>query len=294
MISSAGPSYQSSVKSDVSDELINVYLLRPIAHQFVRVLYPTRVTPNQVTVASIIAGFVSAGVYAFGGPIWYPLAGLLVTLKDLLDSADGQLARAKQLYSRRGRFLDSVGDIAVNLVVFGAISFSVYQETGWFPIFLFGVMGFLGISLRVSYHVFYQTSFLHLQSAYEMNRVTEEVQTGDLAGDQRTLLMQRLFLVLYGWQDRLMMRIDRWSLKGVSNPRPECWYGDRTALRLSGFLGLGTELFILMIFSVFRRLDWYLAVNVLGLNAVWVLCIVYRRVFLARRLEREEFLRRPT
>jgi len=293
MISSAGPSYQSSVKSDVSDELINTYLLRPIAHQFVRVLYPTRVTPNQVTVASIIAGFVSAGVYALGGPLWYPLAGLLVTLKDLLDSADGQLARAKQLYSRHGRFLDSVGDIAVNLVVFGAISFSVYQETGWYPIFLVGVMGFLGISLRVSYHVFYQTSFLHLQSAYEINRVTEEIQTGDLAGDPRTLLMQRLFLLLYGWQDTLMMRIDRWSLRGASNPRPEYWYGDRTALRLSGFLGLGTELFILMIFSVFRRLDWYLAANLVGLNAVWALCIVYRRVFIARRLEREESLRRP-
>jgi hypothetical protein len=83
-----------------------------------------------------------------------------------------------------------------------------------------------------------------------------------------------------------MMRIDNWSLKGVSNPRPESWYGDRTALRLSGFLGLGTELFTLMIFSVFRRLDWYFAVNVVGLNALWVLCILYRKVFLARKLER--------
>jgi phosphatidylglycerophosphate synthase len=287
MTSSAGPSYRSSVKSDVSDELINTYLLRPIAHQFVRFLYPTRTTPNHLTVASIIAGFASAGVFVLAGPVWYPLAGLLITLKDLLDSADGQLARAKQMYSRFGRFLDSVGDLAVNLVVLGAISMCLYQETGQLSTFLLGALGFIGISLRVSYHVFYQTSFLHLQGTYGVNRVSEEIQTEDMAGDRRTQLMQRLFLFLYGWQDRLMMRIDNWSKEGAGNVRPDLWYGDRTALRLSGFLGLGTELFILMIFSVFRRLDWYLVLNVVGLNALWALCIVYRKVFLARKLQNE-------
>jgi len=282
MTSNAGPSYTTSVKSDVSDELINTWLLRPIAHQFVRVLYPTRVTPNHVTVASIIAGFASAAVFALGGPLWYPLAGLLVTLKDLLDSADGQLARAKQMYSRFGRFLDSVGDIAVNLAVFGAMSYSLYRETGWLPVFLIGALGFLGISLRVSYHVFYQTSYLHMKRVYEVNRVTEEIKTEDMLADPRTQAMQRLFLLLYGWQDRLMVRIDTWSKKGAHDPRLDIWYGDRTALRLSGFLGLGTELFVLMVFSLFRQLDLYLAVNVLGLNAVWAVCIVYRKAFLCR------------
>ncbi len=285
MTSGTQASYESSVKSDVSDELINTYLLRPIAHQIVRVLFPTSITPNQVTVASIIAGLLAATFYAFAGLAYAPLAGLLITLKDLLDSADGQLARAKQMYSRFGRFLDSVGDFAVNLVVFIAISGLLYRDTGWFPVFFVGFVGFLGISLRVSYHVFYQTSYLHLRSAYAVNRVTEEIEEFDRAGDQRTLRMQRLFLLLYGWQDRLMMRIDTWSMNGVSHDQREAWYGNRTALRLSGFLGLGTELFILMLCSVARRLDWYLAVNVMGMNAVWAVCIVYRRAVLARKLK---------
>ena len=183
MTSVTQPSYRLSVKSDVSDELINTYLLRPIAHQFVRVLYPTGVTPNQVTVASIVAGLCAAGLYAFGGLPYAPLAGLLITLKDLLDSADGQLARAKQMFSRFGRFLDSVGDFVVNLGVFAAISFLVYRDTGWAPVFLFGLVGFAGISLRVSYHVFYQTSYLHLQSAYEVNRSHRRDRKEDLVGD---------------------------------------------------------------------------------------------------------------
>lgn len=284
MSPTAGPSYESSVKSGFSDELINTYLLRPIAHLFVRVLYPMRVTPNQVTIASIVAGLVAAAVYAFAGPAYLPLAGLLITLKDILDSVDGQLARAKRMYSRFGRFLDSVGDFIVNLLVFAAISLSLFQQTGWLPAFLAGLAGFLGISLRVSYHVFYQTSFLHLQRAYEVNRVTEEIRESDRAGDLRTLRMQQLFLLFYGWQDRMMTRLDAWSMRGLPRDRQEAWYSDRTALMLSGLLGLGTELFILMIFSVARRLDWYLAANVVGMNVVWAVCVWYRRALLRVRL----------
>ncbi len=280
------PSYRASVKSDTSDELINTYLLRPIAHLIVRALYHTTITSNQVTVASIVAGIVAAVLYAVAGPSYLPVAGLCITLKDLLDTADGQLARAKHMYSRYGRFLDSIGDFAVNLLVFAAISFSLFHDTGWAPVFLLGLAGFLGISLRVSYHVFYQTSFLHLRSAYEVNRITEEIQKGDLDDDRRVLRMQRIFLLLYGWQDELMVRLDRWSMKGVPEALMKSWYSHRPALMLSGLLGLGTELFILMLFSIARRLDLYLVVNVVGLNTVWAICVVYRKVILARALKR--------
>jgi phosphatidylglycerophosphate synthase len=287
MTSTGELSYKDSVKSDISDEIINTYLLRPIAHQLVRLLCRTSVTPNQVTVASIVAGIVAAVVYAVGGQACLPVAGLLVTAKDLLDTADGQLARARNLFSRFGRFLDSVGDFAVNLLVFAGISAALYKQTGYVPVFIGGLLGFLGISLRVSYHVFYQTSFLHLQSAYEVNRVTEEIKQEDLNGDRRTLRLQRLFQFLYGWQDRLMMRIDRWSMAGLPGQTLQGWYSDRVALVLSGFLGLGTELFVLMLFSLLRRLDLYLIANIVGMNALWALCVGYRRTALRRRLSIE-------
>ena len=98
-------SYRSSLKSDKSDELINTYLLRPLAGLIVWVLYYTPITPNQVTIASIMAGFASAFFYAKGTPDAFVIAGLLVTVKDLLDSADGQLARAKEKFSRVGSCL---------------------------------------------------------------------------------------------------------------------------------------------------------------------------------------------
>jgi phosphatidylglycerophosphate synthase len=275
-------SYDLSIKSDVSDERINVYIIRPIAGILVRGLFHTHITPNHVTVAAIVAGFVAAYLYGTGTPVAVTVAGLCLSLKDILDSADGQLARAKQQYSRAGRFLDSIGDLAVNLCVFAAIGNALVSASGEGMFALLAALAFAGTTLRVSYHVHYQTSFLHLQKMYFTNRITEEIRESDQQADRATLSLQKLFQRLYGWQDRLMVRIDRWC-RGERDVEQKGWYADKRGLLLSGGLGLGTELFLLTIFSVARQLELYLYCNVIGMNGLWLASILYRKYVLARR-----------
>ena len=279
-------SYRRSVKSDASDELINTYLLRPAAGLIVRLLYRTRVTPNQVTAAATAAGLAAACLYFRGTPGLTLAAGLCITLKDLLDSADGQLARAKGMFSRAGRFLDSIGDFAVNLAVFAAIAAAMMMHGAGGEAPLLCLLAFLGISLRVSYHVFYQASFLHLRRAYTGNRTSEELREEDRGEDRRTAALHRTFLLLYGWQDRLVARLDAFC-RGTSPLAPAqagAWYGDVTGVRLSGFLGLGTELFLLTACSAANALDAYLVINIAGMNLLWACAVVYRRVVLRDRV----------
>ena len=288
-------SYAASVKSGVSDELINTYLIRPLAGVFVRCVYTTGLTPNHVTVASTLAGLASAFFYFEGTASANLAAGLLVTAKDVLDSADGQLARAKSQYSRAGRFLDSIGDFLVNVAVFCAIAVAVSYNSGSFdPLFL-GVLAFLGTTLRVSYHVFYHTSFLHVQELYSINRITEEIRNEDRRVKRSTLYLQRVFQFLYGWQDRSMVIIDRWCRWNIerSSQSDEKWFTDRTGVRLSGMMGLGTELFLLTLFSAADSLEQYLIFNVVVMNAVWIVSVLYRRVYLRRKLS-GVFPRRPS
>jgi phosphatidylglycerophosphate synthase len=277
-------SYDLSVKSDVSDELINVYVLRPVAGFLVRFLYYTPITPNQVTIAATVSGFIAAALYFVANPTATVCAGAFLTLKDLLDSADGQLARAKHMYSRAGRFLDSIGDFLVNLCVFIAIAYVLSVAWGTVLYLALMTLGFLGITLRVSYHVYYQTSFLHLQQQYSMNRITEEIRAEDLLTDRLTLRLQRVFLLLYGWQDRLMGRIDMWCRgRDGHTIREQDWFADRIGLRLSGFLGLGTELLLLTACSLVNQLTWYLYCNLGLMNGLWLANILYRRNILALR-----------
>ncbi len=252
--------------------------MRPIAAMFVWLVYPTSITPNQVTILAVLLGFSAAWTYLLNTPSAIAVAGILVMLKDIVDDADGQLARAKQMYSRRGRFLDSIGDFLVDIVVFSAVTYVVYQAYTNSWTILLGVLSFFGITLRVSYHVFYQVSFLHLEDRYKLNRITEEIREEDRLGDPVAFRLQQIFIILYGWQDKLMYNTDAWCRKGRSDKDfLQRWYTDKFALRLSGLLGFGTEFALLTVCSLFNQLHLYLLLNVFLMNGILLGAIVYRR-----------------
>jgi hypothetical protein len=275
-------SYAASIKSSVSDEFINTYLQRPIAGIVTHALYYTPITPNQVTVLSTLCGMAGGMLLAVSSGLFFA-AGILLYLKDIFDSADGQLARAKQMYSRRGRFLDSIGDFIVNVFLFGGVICAVHRAG--IPLIasiIVGVCGFLGVSLRVSYQVFYQTAYLHTEEQYLNNRLTEEIKENDLMQDRNTYRLQKIFLVLYGWQDRLMVQLDRWCFNKRTRDDESFhrWYGDRIALWLNGCFGMGTEFVALSLCLMFGSLTTYLYLSILLFNVLWISAFLYRRIFL--------------
>ena len=82
-----------------------------------------------------------------------------------------------------------------------------------------------------------------------------------------------------------MLRIDRWCMKHqLSDEQLRGWYADTTALRLSGLLGFGTELFLLMVCSVFGQLRLYLYLNLFLMNGIWLGCVIYRRMYLRNKV----------
>ncbi len=279
--------YERSVKSDVSDELVNVWLQRPLAGLVTRAVYSTPLTPNHLTIIAVILG-IAGGVLLASDGTKLTVAAICFYLKDVFDSADGQLARVKQLYSRRGRFLDSIGDFVVNLFLFGGVFIALHHDgVSVFSALSMSILGFLGVNLRVSYHVFYQTSYLHSRNEYLTNRIEEDFRKEDYNEEKVTMVLQRIFLVLYGWQDNLTKRLDAWSgreVRSASVASSMHWYGDETGLRLGGFIGIGTEFVLLTTCLLLGSFRLYLFFSMIVLNGVWMVTICYRRVVLAGRL----------
>jgi phosphatidylglycerophosphate synthase len=271
--------YESSLKSRVSDEAINTYVIRPAAGLLVRWLYPTPVTPNQLTLLSTAVGLAAAPLLVSPAHSLTAMAGLLITLKDVLDSADGQLARARREYSRSGRFLDSLGDFLVNAALFIALGIRVAPTTGVLAAALLAAAGFLGTTLRVSYHVYYQTAYLQALGVGGVNRLSEEIQPADAQEGEAVLKLQKAFLLLYGWQDRLVAALDRASGRAAltSDVSRHRWATDAAALRLASTIGLGTDLFLLMLCAVANAPGLYLGINLIVLNALWCGAVAYRR-----------------
>jgi phosphatidylglycerophosphate synthase len=71
----------------------------PIENALVRLLLPTPVTPNMVTLLTGVLGVAAIWLFAVGQPLW---ALLLVLLVGPLDGVDGKLARTRHEFSRWG------------------------------------------------------------------------------------------------------------------------------------------------------------------------------------------------
>ncbi len=89
---------------------INKVFNRPAASLIVRALYKTRVTPNQVTIASFLIGLGGAGCFALATRGAFIVGGVLAELSSIVDCADGMLARARGTSSDFGGYLDLLLD----------------------------------------------------------------------------------------------------------------------------------------------------------------------------------------
>jgi len=92
------------------EEWFDVHFFRPVGIQVARALYPTRVTPDQVTLMCLVVGLVAGHLMVYRSVALNAFGVVLFIISDIFDSADGQLARLRQSSTRFGRILDGVSD----------------------------------------------------------------------------------------------------------------------------------------------------------------------------------------
>lgn len=98
--------FEQSLKSNDTEERIDIWFYRPIGLRIAQLCATWGVTPNAVTITSIFFG-VAAGILFYYPDIWTNVIGMLLLIfANSLDSADGQLARLTDSKSRFGRILD--------------------------------------------------------------------------------------------------------------------------------------------------------------------------------------------
>lgn len=104
--------YRDTLKSSDTEEWFDLIFYRPIGFMWACLAKKLHVSPNAITIASIFLGL-GAGICFYFPNIWINVLGvILLVWANSFDSADGQLARMTQQYSRLGRILDGLsGDV---------------------------------------------------------------------------------------------------------------------------------------------------------------------------------------
>lgn len=277
--------YAHSQKSARSDEWINTWCIRPVASIPVWIFYRLRWKPVWVVWLGCFVGTLAAvALLVLPAPIGLPTAGGLLLVKNVLDAADGQLARATGTVDRIGRFSDSIADFWVNVLICVATArvLPASPAVAW-PV---GALTALFLLLQCSLFVFYQVKWLEEIGRSGPNRSDESPPLDALEGRTASRLERRLhavFLFLYGWQDRWMAHLDRALRGGVDGA---AWYGDAVGLRISSFLGLGTSLSAYGLLLLVQRPElavcWIWGIG----GTIAIATIVYRGSWLRPRIRR--------
>ena len=252
----------------------------------VRMLYPTPVTPNQITFLSLVFGLLSVGFYVSGRSDALLWGAVFLYGKVVLDNVDGNLARVRGTSSRFGRFLDSLADFLVTVLVYIAISYYLVQSTGDSGFWFLGLFGLFTGFMQSTFFVFYLVSYTSRVGSYDKNRVDESITKEDQAAAEEDvslvwdLRLQKLFALGYGWQDRLVEGLDSACRKLAGVPETEealkVWYGDRIFLTAISPFCLCTNNVMLAIFSLFVQVELFLVLLIYLMNFYWVGLLVWK------------------
>jgi hypothetical protein len=133
----------------------NTYVARPPAAIFVHWLGPTRVTPDQVTLAAFVVASLSAVGIVFLPGYWGLLAAIVVfEFSYVLDCVDGMLARLRATASTAGHLLDFLMDEIKAFTILGAVSVRLYRDRADVLYLFVGVGGLVALASGIALTTF--------------------------------------------------------------------------------------------------------------------------------------------
>jgi CDP-L-myo-inositol myo-inositolphosphotransferase len=106
------------------------HLNRPVSRWLSRYLVRTAVTPNQISLASLLLSCIAAGLMALGGYPALAAGGVLAQLASVVDGCDGEIARLKHSQSEFGGWFDAVLDRYADAILLFGLMWHEFSATG--------------------------------------------------------------------------------------------------------------------------------------------------------------------
>jgi len=141
-------SYQPVI-SHSDSPIIDRYIIRKISGFITGLLVNTPVTPNQVTIISLILGIASAAFFSHGAHTYTIIAGLFYFISTVFDQCDGEVARYKQMTSDFGKTFDIIVDSIVNATITIGITIAIYKTNGSGLSIIAGLLAMTGIVISL-------------------------------------------------------------------------------------------------------------------------------------------------
>ncbi len=121
---------------------------RALSKPLTAVLLKTPLTPNQVTFISLGFGVLSGVFLAQGTYVSFILGAVALLVAVILDDCDGNIARAKNMQSEFGGWLDVFVDLLVDIVFFAGLTLGLLKAAAPIPAVLLGSLCIAGSTVN--------------------------------------------------------------------------------------------------------------------------------------------------
>ena len=291
------PPLSSVLKSGDVEDPVNRYVHRTLAYSFVRAIFRTRITPNMITLLTVIIGFAAGCAFIWGTPAAMFAGGVGIWAAAILDGADGILARAKNLHSEFGRALDGSADsiVAVFTVFPGFYHIWVTYHNPYHLALMVPAVG-----LTVVHHAvydFYKESYLRATrpgKGAEGRDADEIGETVEASLDKGPIVRiavehilvphlkrQRAFL---SWLDPEAWQLSK-QLKADEQTADIYRNFNQGPMRLWALVSSAPHSYLMAICAMFDRLDIYLLIRVFVMNGIFFVAAIWQRHATSKTVE---------
>ena len=277
--------FKASLKTVEAEEIFDLIIFRPVSFLFVKLIYNTNITPNQISIVAMFIGVIAGLTFSLGTHTYFIIASLLYFTSNTLDCADGQLARLKKNGTLLGRAIDGFIDYVVSTTIYICLGVAVAKVTGSGTTgLLLCLGGGISAAIQAFYFDFYRNSFLqyvHGMSSDVNDEIKEFEEEKEKLKNVPGRPIAKLLINAYLFYSRRQSKIVR--NKTTFTVTPEQYYKDnRLLLRLWSWLGSTTHMVMLMFFSIIDRIDLYLIINFTVCNIYFIIILLIQKSVLKK------------
>lgn len=291
--------YLSTLKGKEVEEIIDLIIYRPISFLIVKLIYPLRITPNEISVVALLMGLFAGIFYAFGSSEFYTFAAIFFFLCNILDCVDGQLARLKKNGTKVGRIVDGFIDyvtaastfigIAIALS-FSSIVLSNINETPFGPLIKITentsvVVAWLltaiaALSRIIQNMLFDYNRNMYLKYVYNKvedldEEITDYTEEKNRLAELKGKKTEKFLVNIYLWYCNVQKKITHYEHLNVT---PEEYKRlNKALLRMWSWLGSTTHITFAIILTLLYRVDIYLYLVVIVGNLLCLLLFIIQK-----------------
>lgn len=276
--------FKQSLKTVDSEEILDLVIFRPLSFLFVKLIYNTNITPNQISIVALFFGILSGVMYGFGTYTFFVLASASFFICNTLDCMDGQLARLKKNGTRIGRIIDGFIDYITSISVFLGLGIAMTHITGD-PLYSWLLTVGAGISKALQNMFFDHYRNMYLEYVYhkvssldeEITEYSEEKEMlKNVSGRYFEKFLVSIYLTYCNFQKNSTSHVQ------LNVTSEEYKSKNKLLLRLWSWIGSTTHMVVLIIFSLMDRIDMYLIVTLTVGNFIFVLLLLWQKAVLKK------------